>query len=183
MANPDQARDEEGKWTAIGAAARAAAGVPSDFVQQAKLASDLHGNVPTRNGKPVPVQTKTAYHVTTRENAEKILQEGFKLEKVKPRWTNDYAVSLSPTSIEKAAEYMADKDSWSKKGLVMLAVTVKGRAFKESDDLDFYAISPQSYTRSVLKAGWDASNDFTFVYNPKAIVKISIVPDDEIWSK
>lgn len=205
--DPNQPRDPKGtdtggQWTAkqlslFDAALRKGAGLPAtqapattqaptsnDFIQTPKLASEISGVVPTINGVPVPVTTSKGYHVTTRENAEKILKEGFDLEKVKPRWLNDRAVSLSKGRKKDAVTYMAnDFDSWKKRDLVLLEVTTKGRSFDQYDrDAGLFfenKSSPQAYTKSIIDAGWDAFN-FRYIYNPKAITKIHLVSDDEI---
>ena len=57
-----------------------------------KLASDISGVTPAE-----PVENWTAYHITRVENVDAILKDGFDLSKVKPRWVNDKAVSLSRT--------------------------------------------------------------------------------------
>ena len=73
--------------------------------RQPKQASALSGKTPP----DAPLKTYKAYHVTTRENAQSILANGFDLGKVKPRWQNDYAVSLSRGE-KSARTYFSPRD-------------------------------------------------------------------------
>lgn len=129
----------------------------------------------------VPLKTYTAYHVTRRENVESILKNGFDLNKVEPRWQNDYAVSLSRG--EKAArEYFSKIDlktgkvqSMSDK-YALLEVKVKGRLFKGSgfDSPVSYASSPRDWTHQLIKQGLDGQDQGSVIYvnNPRAITSI-----------
>lgn len=159
-----------------------------------KTAAEMHGKTPAdASGKPIPVKTKKMYHVTTREGAEKILREGFDLSKVKPRWRNDYAVSLGGSAkgvrlfftrgmgrsgaklAERVKKYPFPKDK------VILEVEVKGR-FGDMNQVSQTvgaSSSPQDYTSRAARAGYDAAGNSatTYVYNPQAIRSIRVVPD------
>lgn len=146
-------------------------------------ASDLSGVTPN-----APLKTYKAYHVTKKANAAAIVQQGFDITKVKPRWQNDYAISLSRG--EKAAtDYFSHRDPKTGKPLGMdtdkyslLEVTVKGRLFK-NDGYDrgpvSYASSAQDWTHQLVhKHGYDGQDQGAtiFVNNPRSIVSVREVP-------
>ena len=149
--SPDQERDERGRWTNGSHA----------------LAADLHG------AKPVePVKSHTLYHVTTKENAASILKTGFDLNRVKPRWQNDKAVSLT-TGLKPAMKYFAQRDQeFNHAKYSVLEVKVRGRSMPADKDPG-YVSSAHDYTREVVKQGYDlADRGAKYVYNPRAITHI-----------
>lgn len=161
LGSPDQPRDEMGRWTN-------SAHTTATDISGVKL--------------DAPLKTYKAYHVTKVENAEKILSGGFDLGKVKPRWTNDYAVSLSRGE-KPARDYFTQRDpktgkptTFNEEKYAVIEVTVKGRLFK-SDGYSSavgYASSPQDFTRRLIDQGYDGQDQGSviFVNNPKSIVSL-----------
>ena len=140
---------------------------------------------PMRAGKPVPVQTKTLYHVTTPEAAQSILRDGFDLSRVKPRWQNDYAVSTS-VGLKPAVQYFMQRkngkpDPTTFGNRAVLRVKVKGHFYDRDQDGEMMATSAQGYTQRMVRAGWDAANvgGNQYIYNPQAIFEISLVDPAE----
>ena len=147
------------------------------------MASQLSGQTPA-----APIKTITAYHVTKRKNVESILKTGFDLNKVKPRWQNDMAVSLNKGQ-QKAADYFTHSDPKTGKPLAsgldttkygLLEVKMKGRTFDPYDEPHESNVGGASgYTRSTIGKGFDAAelqNGLVYVYNPKSILSIREVP-------
>ncbi len=161
----------------------AAAALP-DYVATPKLASEISGHVPTRDGRPVPVETRTLYHVTKVENLPSLLKDGFDLTKVRPRWQNDYAVSLSAKpNLEKAMAYFMPNiagTTFDTQKYAVVAVTVKGRFMRDADEVAVSGLSgARSFTQAAIKQGWDAS-DNVYVYNPRSITRIHVVEPDTL---
>ncbi len=156
----------------------------SDYIATPKLASEISGHVPMRDGKPVPVETRMLYHVTRVENLPSLLKDGFDLTKVRPRWQNDYAISLSPKSnLEKAMAYFMPNiagTTFDTQKYAVVAVTVRGRFMRDPDEVTVSGLSgAQSFTRAAIKQGYDAS-DNVYIYNPKAIGRIHVVETDKL---
>ena len=191
--NPDG-----GQWTSDGisraeAAAREAAGINESraeeypvYEREPVLASEISGKVPVdREGKPVPVKTKKQYHVTKWENVQPILEEGFDLKYVRPRWRNDYAVSLSK-GLKPALDFFTGSGQYfNLDKYALLEVTVKGRFANEYDvrrDINFAGSSAQEYTRNFISSGYDAydMSGGLYVYNPRAITRIRVVPEEDV---
>lgn len=183
--NPNQPRDPVGsetggEWTADGSvagnAARSAAGLNKAYQRVPVLASEISGVIPQRDGRPVPVQTKTMYHVTRKENVDDILESGFKLEKVNPRWTNDYAVSLTDGTMADAMKYFtptSDGAIFNTEKYSILEVIAKGRFYKDSDNVNYSFVGARGWMRMAIKDGWDGQGGRnTYIYNVKSIVKI-----------
>jgi hypothetical protein len=105
------------------------------------------------------------YHgVRDPKNVDKILKNGFDLREIHPIWTNDYAVSTltSPKAVRAFFGNLASYDDVS--GLFGLAHDAR------------------DYTRKVVESGIDAVKldsdrgaHQVFVYNPKAIKKITLL--------
>lgn len=181
----DQPRDDDGKFASGGGGSseeKPGESKPSSdnisstvFSRTPKQASELYGKVPKENGKPVPVTTKVGYHVTKRENAEKILKEGFKLDNVKPRWQNDYAVSVSMGSAKSAAAYFAKRgEKLDTEKYAVLKVTFKGRMAGDYTSTPSYASNAQDYNRRMQKEGYDAHvmKGQAYIYNTGSIGRI-----------
>lgn len=137
--------------------------------------------IPKRAGKPVPIETIIAYHVTKVENVDSILKKGFDLFSVKPRWVNDWAVSCTVKSLQAAEKYFSmtgkplNRDKYA-----VLKVIFRGRVHREYDDTSTPALagSPQAYNREMKGMGYDAAllpNGHMYVYNVKAIEKVTPV--------
>jgi hypothetical protein len=168
--NPDQARDKEGQWTSGGAESAATPDMSSKEWKNPgyQLASTAAGKTPSE-----PVKTFKAYHVTLRDNANSILSTGFDINRVKPRWTNDLAVSLNRGKVNAANYFMKTAEtSLNSKKYALLEVTVKGRLAKDYNG--GYAHTPRDFRRGILADGYDGQDLGTMVYlhNPKAIVSI-----------
>jgi len=187
--SPEQPRvpsgsSEGGQWTSSGGLPSTLSDLP-DWTGPHKLASDISGEVPQSDGRPVPVTTRTLYHVATHEKVKSLLQNGFDITKVKTRWTNDYAMSLNSSKrLDKAMEYFTPNVKGSMLDTSkywIVAVTVRGRFFdpRYDDPVGYGARSPQEYTRRVIRAGYDASEN-VFVYNPQAITRIHLVEPDKV---
>jgi hypothetical protein len=153
------------------------------FTGSGKTASEISGKTPELD--KAPLKTFKAYHVTRKENAEKILKEGFNLGLVKPRWNNDYAVSLS--SGKKAAmDYFSKRDPKTGKALpfdsdkyTLLEVSGKGRLFKGGgfDTPQIQASDPKTYNQRMIASGYDGHDlhGIVYVHNTKAIKSIRAV--------
>lgn len=145
-----------------------------------KLAEYLiERKIPTRDGKPVPIEKIIGYHVTRVENIDSILKKGFDLSNVKPLWVNDLAVSLNTKGMKAAQKYfsMVGKPFDSEKYAV-LKVEVRGRFHKEYDDIRSRASTAQAYNREMIEFGYDAAllpNGHMYVYNIKAIERVTRV--------
>ena len=137
-----------------------------------KTAAEIHGVTPPDS----KVVTKKVYHITKRENAEKILEEGFKLSHVRPRWLNDYAVSLSVGQAKAERYFTATDQTFNEEKYAVLEVTIKGRYTDENLPVGS-AYSPQDYTSKITKLGWDGQdlNGVYYVHNPKSITSIKHV--------
>jgi hypothetical protein len=142
-------------------------------------AAELSGVTPD-----APLKTYKAYHVTKKENAAAILAKGFDITKVKPRWQNDYAVSLS-RGAKAATDYFSKVDPTTMKPVGMdtkkyslLEVTVKGRLFKGEAFQRApvgYASSAKDWTHQLVHThGYDGQDQghTIFVNNPKSIVSV-----------
>lgn len=143
-----------------------------------KTAAEISGKVPQENGKAVSVRSYTGYHVTKRENLDAILQNGFDLSKATPTWQNDYAVSMTK-SANAAKKWFTPNVKGAQldmKKYAVLEVKFKGRAFDPDDHRGFSSVSntPQSYTRNVIRSGYDVTGggSVMYLYNPKAIASI-----------
>lgn len=184
--DPNQPRNPDGTWGTGGSAPDRGDGSgaqgtsPSESPKllgkwknsNHKTAAEISGVTPPDS----KVVTKTVYHITKRENAEKILKEGFKLEHVRPRWMNDYAVSLSVGQVRAERYFTATNQTFNEEKYAVLAVKIKGRYTNENLPLGS-AYSPQDYTRQIVKQGWDGQdlNGVYYVHNPKSIVSIEHV--------
>ena len=135
----------------------------------------LHEKVAQRY---LSARTMRLYHGTTVKAAESILQHGFDLHRVKPRWVNDYAVSTltNPKAVQR---YFGDSP-----GKVVLEMTFRGNmsTVEEVQIAAGLERRPEDYTRAVIKAGIDAvlldgtGARQVFVYNVKAL------SDIHVWS-
>jgi hypothetical protein len=125
----------------------------------------------------VKKQTVTLYHgVRDPKTLKSILDGGFDLKYVKPRWENDYAVSAL-MSKKAVSKYM-------KAEMPILKFKVKGNVWKSegqfdslASDLGIMASDPVDFNRKVLKAGVDAAilgGGLVYVYNVKAISGIEV---------
>lgn len=157
------------------------------YLRKPKTASEISGRVPKRDGRPVPETTKRVFHVTKRENIEAILQNGFDLSRVKPRWGNDYAVSTTNAPLPKAMEYFMPYTKgaqFDNEEYAVLQVTVKGRFYDYDTDQIPYrgqGLSPQGWTRAAVKDGWDGQAGANmYIYNPAAIMEIKEVDPGEV---
>lgn len=159
-----------------------------DWTATPRTASELHGKIPLESdGSTVPMRTIKRYHVTRVENLPSLMDKGFDLERVKPRWANDFAVSLSGSpSLKKAMGYFTENTPGARMDTskyAVVEVTVKGRFFKD-DPFAYTHISggARAYTRAVTAEGWDGfdQGNAVYVYNPKAISRIHVVPLDEM---
>lgn len=126
-------------------------------------------------------KTLTLYHgVRKKENAEKILKQGFKLQYINPRWVNDYAVSAL-TSSKGIKKYFGRDDIPILKFKFSGNVYIPTQKFESIPDyISGYAVSPREYTRNVIKAGIDAVDmggrpKQYFVYNTDKIRNIELV--------
>lgn len=126
-------------------------------------------------------KTLTLYHgVRKKENVEKILKQGFKLEFIKPRWTNDYAVSAL-TSSKGIKKYFGRDDIPILKFKFSGNVYVPTQRFETIPDyITKFASGPREYTRNVVKAGIDAVDlggrpKQYFIYNTEKISNIELV--------
>lgn len=153
---------------------------PSQTVYRrtAKTAAEISGKTPD-----LPVKTIRAYHVTKRENAESILKNGFDLRKVKPRWINDYAVSLSKGK-QDSVDYFSRVDPKTNKPIGMdtskyalLEVTLKGR-IGGHDDVKGFSHTAMQYRQDVIDQGYDGQDLGLQIYlhNPQAISQIREIP-------
>ena len=116
----------------------------------------------------------TLYHGTKADKAAAILQRGFDLTLIKPRWTNDYAVSTltTPRSIQK---YFGDRPDTA-----IIEMTFNGNIItpEEASLITGFSNTPQSYARALLKEGVDAvmlngaGAKQVYVYNVKALSNI-----------
>lgn len=136
--------------------------------QNHRLASDISGVEPD-----IKVTTKTLYHVTTKDNLESISKNGFDLSKVKPRWMNDYAVSLSTTQADAEKFFSKPGQSLDDK-YVVLAVRVKGRFAPSNKSPVMSATGPKDYTKQMIANGVDglAMNAAYYIHNPSSIQSI-----------
>ena len=122
------------------------------------------------------VRTLTLYHgVKNADNVKKILDKGFNLIFIKPRWINDYAVSAtkSKASVKKFFGNRPD--------VIVLKFKFRGNVWKGDqwdslkDEVGSFASSPQQLTRDIVKAGVDAADQScVYIYNPKKISNIEI---------
>lgn len=126
-------------------------------------------------------KTITLYHgVRKKENVEKILKNGFKLQYINPRWTNDYAVSAL-TSSKGIKKYFGRDDIPILKFKFSGNVYIPEQRFETIPDyVTKFATSPREYTRNVVKAGIDAVDlggkpKQYFVYNTEKISNIELV--------
>lgn len=126
-------------------------------------------------------KTLTLYHgVRKKENAEKILKQGFKLQFINPRWTNDYAVSALTTA-KGIRKYFGREDIPILKFKFSGNVYIPTERFETIPDyITKFASSPREYTRNVVKAGIDAidlggSPKQYFIYNTDKIKNIELL--------
>lgn len=121
------------------------------------------------------VRTMTLYHgVTDPNNVKKILDGGFKLIFVRPRWVNDYAVS--------AAKSKKNVLKFFGRDITVLKFKFRGNVWKGarfetlSGWINSFSRESREFTRDVLRAGIDASDQghTVFIYNPKKITNIEI---------
>lgn len=112
------------------------------------------------------------YHgVRSDESVASILKSGFDLTKIRPNWNNDYAVSTltSPKAVEK----------FFGRSVTILRLEFYGNVGTVGD-VSVYAKTPQDYTKQVVESGIDAvvlngtGAKQVFVYNPKAISRITV---------
>ncbi len=118
--------------------------------------------------------TKTVYHGTTRENADPILANGFSLDRIKPRWMNDLAVSTFTTE-------RAVRRFFGKREVVVLRLKVRGRFLRlarfETGPVEG-AANAKDYTRRMVDAGVDAvhrEGGAVYIYNPDTIQSVEEV--------
>jgi len=121
------------------------------------------------------IRTMTLYHgVRDTDNVKKILDGGFKLIYVRPRWVNDYAVSAAKS--KKAVLKFFGRD------IVVLKFKFRGNVWKGarfetlSSWINSFSRESRKFTRDVLSAGIDASDQghTVFIYNVKKISNIEI---------
>ena len=118
------------------------------------------------------------YHGVRREkNVEKILHEGFKLYEITPRWVNDYAISVlaSPGAVRKLFG----------RNVPIIKIEFYGVIKQHNELPQIIASNPRNYTNEIVESGIDAvrlngRGAQTFIYNPKAITKISLVTEDQM---
>lgn len=127
----------------------------------------------------VKLKTLWLYHGTPEKNVDKILKSGFKLSYIKPRWTNDYAVSAL-TSKKAVEKYM-------RPGIVTLKFKFSGVVFfheymGEGPDAASFSSNARDYNRKVLASGIDAVRLYSergpyqyYVHNVKKISNIQVV--------
>ena len=127
----------------------------------------------------VKKKTLWLYHGTSEKNVDKILKSGFSLSFIKPRWTNDYAVSALTT--KKAVE------KYMRPGTVILKFKFSGNVynyeyFGSGPDAAQFSSNARDYTRKVVGSGIDASKIYSergpyqyYVYNIKKISNIQVV--------
>ncbi len=118
--------------------------------------------------------TKTVYHGTTRECADAILADGFSLDRIKPRWMNDLAISTCTTE-------GAVRRLFGKREVVVLRLKVQGRFLRlarfETGPVEG-ATSARDYTLNMAVAGVDAvhrEGGTVYIYNPTAIQSVEEV--------
>lgn len=183
-------RDDDGKFSDKGGGGGSSAPAAKTYSKKPVPASEKSKShkVPMRDGKPVPIKTKKCWHVTKRENLDSLLSNGFDLNRTKPNWQNDYAISFDGQSLKSAMKYFTSpgKDAkYDSKKYAVVEATVTGRFFDYHKD-DMYnagrgAKTPQDYTKERVEEGWDAGSAGAFyVYNPDAIGSIREVSKEEI---
>ncbi len=117
-------------------------------------------------------RTVTMYHgVKKAENVQKILNQGFKLINIKPRWVNDYAVS--------AVKSKAAVLKYFGRDIAVIKFKFSGNMWsgdRWDTPIDTFASRPQDYTRDILKEGIDAVDlgGQYFVYNVKKISNVEV---------
>ncbi len=176
LCNPGQPRDEKGRCASTGGGgvgaggSGEASGAPEIGAvwknPEHQTASQKSGKVPDGT----PEKTRTLYHVTTTEGAKGIMESGFDLDKVSPRWNNDLAVSLAK-SAKQAAAWVKSDDA------VLLQVKVKGRLFDSIGSPNVRATSPMEYTKKMVAQGLDGqvAGTTVYVHNPSAVASIKRV--------
>lgn len=122
-------------------------------------------------------KTKTTlYHGVRKErNVIKILEKGFSLLYIKPRWMNDNAVSTTRT--KKAAQGWFGKREVTILKFKFNGTIMKLDAFEEaSAELNIFPSDARDYTRKIIAEGVDAvdTGGAVYVYNLKAISNIEI---------
>lgn len=124
----------------------------------------------------ISTKTLTLYHgVRDVKNVKAILETGFKLQYIKPRWLNDYAVS-AVKSKKAAQRFFGDRE------IIVLKFKFKGAVWKGDrydnfgQEVGTFTSNPQQFTRDVIKAGIDAADQggTVFIYNPRKISNIEI---------
>lgn len=180
--NPDEPRDDKGKWTGGGGPNKpppsGGSGDRGEWKNpKFRLASDTSGTIPQRDGQVVPVRPYTGYHVTTHENAAEILKNGFDLSMVSPRWLNDLAVSVAP-SAKAAAKFFTSRApgaTFDSAKYTILRVSGQGRSYNDSRDEGIGGNNARSYSEGMLRSGYDLNSKVGYIYNTNSIRKISAV--------
>lgn len=126
-------------------------------------------------------QSITLYHgVKDLSNVQNILDRGFKLIYIKPRWINDYAISAVKS--KKAVD-----NFFGKKKTAILKFKFSGNVYVLEDRFDTvpawivgYPSDAKQYTRNILKEGIDAvklSGEWHqyFIYNVNKISNIEVI--------
>lgn len=121
-------------------------------------------------------RSMTLYHgVRDPAAAAAIVSDGFRLEKIKPQWQNDYAISTLTT--EHAVESYFGTD----RPLTVLSMAFRGTVV-DYESLGYVTHGDaRSYTREILARGIDAVTlsgsgaRQVFVYNVRSVSSIKVV--------
>ncbi|RKX20216.1 MAG: hypothetical protein DRP51_06050 [Candidatus Zixiibacteriota bacterium] len=122
------------------------------------------------------VRTMTLYHgVRDSSNVKRILDKGFSLFYIKPRWVNDFAVSAAKSK-KNVIKFFGNSN------IVVLKFKFRGNVWKGArfetlgSEINSFANTPVEFTRAAVQAGIDASDQghTVFIYNLKKISNIEI---------
>lgn len=123
-------------------------------------------------GHDMPRKKLTLYHgVKNAASVPDILKNGFSLSKIKPLWTNDYAISALP-SAKAVAKFFG-------KNVPILKIEFDGVVVSPRD-VRITASSAEEYTKKVLDQHIDAvmldgTSRQVFIYNIGAIKKVRLL--------
>lgn len=134
-------------------------------------------------------KTMELFHMTKEENIDSILKNGFDLNKIKPNWMNDYAISFGKNK-KYTIQYFTKGNGSIPDNLTLLKIKFDGNIisynnFQESNSetnsrLTHPNISKleqaKNYTKNVLKQNIDAIDlgMVVYVYNIKSIKDIQV---------
>lgn len=150
----------------------------SDELPSAKSSSDTYVNPTYRTASQIrgvnpgaPLKRVKLYHITTHAAAQEILKNGFDIFKAKPRYINDYAVSLTHGTAEQGMKYLTKPgQSFNHTKYAVLEVDYEGHTHK-GRSIENNTTDAQVYREKMMDKGIDGYDrgDIIHIYNPKAI--------------